>query len=141
MSFAPTEAHVRALFAEMKMFDAMDPDVHWVLTNEEGTCVPGVAMQGAFNSFAEVMDKVIKPLGPRLTGVPKIDVTHVHIAGMTAIVEMKGTATQKNGDPYNNRYCWVLTFSPDTGKIVRVFEYLDSALLRDVVQNNKVEGE
>ncbi|TRM63101.1 hypothetical protein BD626DRAFT_495497 [Schizophyllum amplum] len=138
MSFAPTEAHIRNMF-ETNAFEAIDPDVRWVIANEEGACVPGFSMQGVFN-LAEWMEKVFTPLRARLTSPPKAEVIRLYITGMTAIVEIKGTATQKNGEPYNNSYCWILTFSPDTGKIVEIHEYLDTAMLRDVLQNNKVEG-
>lgn len=31
-----------------------------------------------------------------------------------------------------NRYCWILRFDPETGKVVAIREYLNTALVREV---------
>lgn len=40
------------------------------------------------------------------------------------------------GKEYNNEYCWVVGFN-DEGKIVSVRAYLDTAKLRDALEENE----
>jgi ketosteroid isomerase-like protein len=52
-----------------------------------------------------------------------------------ATVELEADALQKNGNPYNQRYAWVMRFD-DKGMIVQVRAYLDSALVQQAVDDN-----
>lgn len=75
------------------------------------------------------------------------------VIGLKAIAECEGRAVQKNGKPYNNwcaslfpperrtepqffffdnRYCWIMHFHPESGKIIKLREYLNTALVREV---------
>jgi len=65
-----------------------------------------------------------------------MSVGSVDVVGLKAFVEASGRATQKNGRPYNNRYCWFLFFSEDTGKMIEIHEYLNTALIKEVYENN-----
>jgi ketosteroid isomerase-like protein len=40
-----------------------------------------------------------------------------------------------NGKPFDNRYCWVTRFSNET--IVEVRAYLDSALVKQLIDENE----
>lgn len=75
------------------------------------------------------------------------------IVGQKAIVEAYGTSTQLNGKPYHNKYvpstssqsiaevltapfrsyCWILYVSEETGKIFKITEYMNTALVKEVL--------
>jgi uncharacterized protein len=40
-----------------------------------------------------------------------------------------------NGKPFDNRYCWIARFS--NGTIVEVRAYLDSALVKQLIDENE----
>ncbi|KAK7014235.1 ketosteroid isomerase [Favolaschia claudopus] len=61
--------------------------------------------------------------------------TAIDVAGNKAFMELAGTATQLNGKPYNNRYVWILIFN-ETGKVVELREYFDTALVQELMQTN-----
>ncbi|OTA35931.1 hypothetical protein BTJ68_04164 [Hortaea werneckii EXF-2000] len=52
-----------------------------------------------------------------------------------ALVELEANAVCKNGMPYPQRYAWVMRFD-ETGIIVQVRAYLDSALVQKAVDSN-----
>ena len=33
---------------------------------------------------------------------------------------------------FDNRYCWIMRFHPESGKIIKLREYLNTALVREV---------
>ena len=35
------------------------------------------------------------------------------------------------------RYCWILIFSKETGKVVEIREYLNTALVQEVMESNE----
>lgn len=35
------------------------------------------------------------------------------------------------------RYCWIMEFSAETGKVVVIREYMNSALVKEVMTNNE----
>ena len=47
------------------------------------------------------------------------------------IVEMNGEAKTKNGQDYNNDYCWIFKFAND--KIVSITAYYDSLLVNKIL--------
>jgi uncharacterized protein len=49
-------------------------------------------------------------------------------------VELRSNATAKNGLRFDNRYCWMVTFS--AGVIVEVRAYLDSAMVARLFEEN-----
>ncbi|TRM63087.1 hypothetical protein BD626DRAFT_32873 [Schizophyllum amplum] len=147
--FALTEAYVRSLLEPGvsepgalatpfvpggPFLAALDPALRWVIADADGEGIPGVKAEGVFN-LAEWAIKVRDPLVARLAGPIGLHTVAVHIAGNVAIAETAGVATQKNGKPYNNKYCWVLFFSPE-GIITEIHEYLNTALLERVYAEN-----
>ncbi|KAJ7704851.1 hypothetical protein B0H17DRAFT_974280 [Mycena rosella] len=140
MKFTLTHAHVTALLdpvsheGNWKHFvGAVDPAVRWVIASETKDAM---RKTGVYN-LASWLEEVNKPLLAGLTGDGlKMTVSSLDIVGNKAIVEAYGEATQANGRPYNNRYAWFLIFSEETGKIVEIREYLDTALVQEVNQTN-----
>ncbi|TKA75072.1 hypothetical protein B0A49_03271 [Cryomyces minteri] len=115
--------------------EAVDAEVRWVIGSEEKSAAN---MTGTYN-LASWQSEVAIPLAARLDGLPKMKIESLTIAGQTAIAECFGSATQKNGRPYHNRsYVWFLKFSPESGKIIEIREYLDTALVREVNLNNEL---
>ncbi|KAJ7751743.1 hypothetical protein DFH07DRAFT_825989 [Mycena maculata] len=137
--FPLTHAHVSALLDPVSresnwapFVAAIDPNVRWVIASEtkDATRKTGVY------TVASWLEEVNKPLlGNLKTGI-KMTVSSLDIVGKKAIIEAYGEATQANGRPYNNRYAWFLIFSEETGKIVEIREYLDTALVQEVHQTN-----
>ncbi|KAI0759102.1 hypothetical protein C8Q74DRAFT_283540 [Fomes fomentarius] len=150
-SFTLTETYVRSLlepgvetpgtisttafFPSSPFFRALEPNLRWVITDADGECITGVKAEGVFN-LAEWESKVRDPLIACLASPIGIRVTSVFIAGNVAIAETAGSATTKKGQPYDNKYCFILFFSP-TGRITEIREYLNTALLERVYAENR----
>ena len=64
------------------------------------------------------------------------NVTHVFVAGNTAVVELVSAATAQNGMRFDNHYCWVVRF--DLKMIVEVRAYLDFALVAELFRQNPI---
>ncbi|KAJ6575547.1 hypothetical protein DFH09DRAFT_1276769 [Mycena vulgaris] len=135
--FTLTPAHVTALLdpeAKLAPFlAAIDPDVRWVIASEKKD---PARMTGIYN-LASWIEEVATPGRAKLTeeGL-KMIVSSLDVIGNKAIVEAYGEAMQLNGRPYNNRYAWFLIFSEETGKIVEIREYMDTALVQELHQTN-----
>ena len=65
----------------------------------------------------------------------KMEVVNVMVDGDMAAVELKAHATTKSGTNFANEYCWVCRFEGE--KIVQVRAYLDSALVKRVLEENE----
>ncbi|KAF7368462.1 Ketosteroid isomerase [Mycena venus] len=131
--FTLTKKYVEDIFtAGPAGFSIIDPDVKWIIASE--TKDPG-RLTGIYN-LSSWLQEVRAPVVSRLKdGKLEITPTSIDVVGNKAIVEIAGTATQLNGKPYNNRYVWFLIFSEE-GKVIEIREYLDSALVQDVMQTN-----
>ncbi|KAJ6537368.1 hypothetical protein DFH09DRAFT_1178074 [Mycena vulgaris] len=138
--FTLTHAHVTALLDPVSpesnwapFVDAIAPDVRWVIASEK----KDAARKTGIYNVASWIEEVNKPLRASLTedGI-KMTVSSLDVIGNKAVVEAYGEATQLNGQPYNNRSAWFLIFSEETGKIIEIREYLDTALVHEVHQTN-----
>ncbi|KAJ6502784.1 hypothetical protein C8R47DRAFT_1039287 [Mycena vitilis] len=136
--FTLTEDYVQKLLepvhraADWSSFVAeIDPNVRWVIAGETKDAV---RMTGVYN-LASWTEEIAKPLSSHMTGgTVKMNVSTIDVVGNKAILEAYGEATTLKGLPYNNRYAWFLIFSEETGKIVEIREYLDTALVQQVNQ-------
>ncbi|KAJ7144610.1 hypothetical protein C8R44DRAFT_601955 [Mycena epipterygia] len=111
---------------------AIDPNVEWTMGSETKN---SARMTGVYN-LASWMEEVSGPMLSRLKGVPKYTVNSFDVIGNKAIVELRGERTQADGKPFNNRVAWFVIYSEETGKIVKIREYLDTALVYEVTQTN-----
>ncbi|KAJ7915100.1 hypothetical protein B0H13DRAFT_2270479 [Mycena leptocephala] len=141
MPFTLTRDHVHSIFDPLSLhadsapfLGALDPEVRWVSGSEKKD---STRLTGVYN-LASWLDEVAKPCTSRLKDgkPPKTTVSSIDIFGNKAIVESRSEATQLNGNPYNQSFIWVLIFSEDTGKIIEVREYWDTALAQELVQTN-----
>ncbi|KAH7409008.1 hypothetical protein BKA64DRAFT_742181 [Cadophora sp. MPI-SDFR-AT-0126] len=138
MPFTLTEEYVRAFMDPATRGDwvpfvtSIDPNVRWTIgnTREDLTCCTGV-----FN-LQEWLEKVTPPMQARLKGTLEMKVEALDIIGNKAVIEATGNATQKNGNPYDQRYCWIMKFDGETGKIVVINEYMNTALVKEVWETN-----
>ncbi|KAJ6536956.1 hypothetical protein B0H19DRAFT_1079354 [Mycena capillaripes] len=113
-------------------FGAIDPDVRWVIGKEEKS---PKNVTGVYN-IATYLSEVAGPMTKCLDGKPlKMTVSTLEIVGNKAIIEAVGEATQANGRPYRNN------FSPDTGKIVEIKEYMDTAHTQEVIEGNSNQSQ
>jgi ketosteroid isomerase-like protein len=96
---------------------------------------------GTYNSAADFRAKTLARLGSILDPSTPIRIKVHNIIGggpdeEWCTVEMKNESKAKNGMDYNQTYAWCVRWNED-GKIVQVRAYLDTALLRDVVETNE----
>ncbi|MCR9214171.1 MAG: nuclear transport factor 2 family protein [Proteobacteria bacterium] len=131
-----TRADVEELFDYMangqpeKFMDRLVEDIHWTV---KGTH----PLAGTFKSKQEYLDGAFNRLTAVLKGGIQLQLEAVYIDGLTAIVELKSFLTALNGMPYHNEYCWVIHFSEDK-QITAITAYLDSALLKQVIEENEL---
>ena len=129
-----SEAEVRAIFRHMEtgnragFLACVHDDVDWTVMGTH-------PLAGHYTSKAAFVAATYERLKRLLIGDSLMTITGVLMAGETAIVEMQGRATAKNGDPYNNVFCWICTFRD--GKIAKVRAYLDSALVQRLIDRNE----
>ncbi|KAJ7159208.1 hypothetical protein C8R43DRAFT_994171 [Mycena crocata] len=141
MAFTLTTEHVHSLLDPVSekwdwsvFLGQMDPGVRWVIGSEKKD---DVRKTGIYN-VASWAAEVAAPLGARLKiEQSKMTWASIDVVGKKAIVEASIEAVQLNGNPYNNRYVWILIFA-ETGKIIEVREYLDTALVQEVFRTNSV---
>ncbi|KAM0747328.1 hypothetical protein T439DRAFT_99008 [Meredithblackwellia eburnea MCA 4105] len=136
MAFTLTKEHVNSILSPCAegnwepLVSSIDPNVVWWIADDEENLSRAT---GVFN-VESWFEKINKPLAAKLDmekGL-RMSVRELEIFGWKAIVECEGKAEQKNGKAYNNRYCWILIFDENTGKIIKIREYLNTALVEEV---------
>ncbi|KAJ7619777.1 hypothetical protein DFH06DRAFT_1234982 [Mycena polygramma] len=135
--FTLTEAHVKTLLDPARdgtwraFVGAIDPSVRWVIAS--GTKNPCCCMAGVYN-LASWIEEIGALSSLLVDGLLKMTVSSIDVIGHKAIVEVYGEATTTKGRPYNNRYAWFLVFSEETGKIVEIREYMNTAMVQEMIQ-------
>ncbi|RMZ26861.1 hypothetical protein D0859_09068 [Hortaea werneckii] len=122
---APTKTEIETLCSHLgtsdpsPFFDRVSPDVVWDVME--------AWKQGALGTINQILRE---PLALKVVNV---------VGGGRdqewALVELEANAVCKNGMPYPQRYAWVMRFD-ETGIIVQVRAYLDSALVQKAVDSN-----
>ncbi|KAI6821765.1 hypothetical protein KC340_g4639 [Hortaea werneckii] len=122
---APTKTECETLCSHLStsdpspFFDRVSPDVVWDVME--------AWKQGALGTINRILRE---PLALKVVNV---------VGGGTdqdwAVVELEANAVCKNGMPYPQRYAWVMRFD-ESGSIVQVRAYLDSALVQKAVDSN-----
>ncbi len=103
-------------------------DIDWTLLGTH-------PLAGRYRSKAEFVSRTFARLGRIFTDKLRLVPQHIHIDGETAIVEMKGFATDLRGKSFDQTYCWVCRFSGTT--IVEVRAYLDSEMMTEFIAANE----
>jgi uncharacterized protein len=100
--------------------DAMAEDFSW-------TIIGSTKWSGTYRGKQTVLEQLIGPLfaqfADRYTNVADRFIAE----GDHVVVECRGRATTKAGNPYNNTYCYVCRFSE--GKLQALTEYCDTELV------------
>jgi uncharacterized protein len=129
------EQTVRKIFAGLEhgdgdaFFSHVADDVDWTVMGTH-------PLAGHYLSKAAFKAGTFSKLGKVLPGGAQLNVSHVFVAGDTAVVELVSAATAQNGMRFDNHYCWVVRFERE--KIVEIRAYLDSALVAELFRQNPV---
>lgn len=98
----------------------LDEQVQW-------TIIGNTKFSGVFNGKAEVLTRLLGPLGGLIDGHLHITLENIFAEGDFVAVQGHGQAKTVAGGTYNNTYCWVYRWRGD--KIVALTEYLDTEIV------------
>ena len=93
-------------------------------------------LSGTYTNKDIFYAQVIKRLSNVLQADWRMHILEIYVAGNTLIVEMRGEVKAKNGQDYNNEYCWIFKFN-DNNKIVSITAYYDSLLVNKTLAENE----
>ena len=129
------QAHyVRSLFANLEngrpeaFFNHVAQDVNWTVMGTHPLAGTHHTKENFLAHTFARLDKLLKE------GVV-LRVSNLLVDGDTAAVELESLSTALNGKPFDNRYCWIARFL--NGTIVEVRAYLDSALVKQLIDENE----
>ena len=104
-------------------FKVVAEDVQW-------TVIGSTAISGTFSGKRAFLDGAVVPMHEQLAEPIAATVVNVFGDGDHVILQWNGTSVGKNGQPYEQMYCWVMRLSG--GLIVEVTAYLDTGLVADM---------
>ena len=127
MSTADNKAVVATAFEAFAQGDAR-PFLRLMTAEVEWEVVGSADWGRVYRGKRAVIEQLLAPLASQIEG-GSVAITATSILGDAdrVIVEGQGRSTTVRGEPYDNRYCFVLTMAE--GRIVRLTEYMDSALV------------
>ena len=99
--------------------ECLAPDVRWTLT---GTSPWSQTYGGKESVLADFLGPIFEQFATRYTNTA----SRMTAEGDYVVVECRGGVTTRDGQPYNNEYCWVCRI--EGGKVKELTEYMDSAL-------------
>lgn len=103
------------------LLESMADDIQWTII---GTTV----LSGVAHSKQEAIEKILKPLGEKLTEDPFFFQFGRLIAeGEYVVMEARGWIKTRSGKPYNNTYCFVCRIVD--GKIKEMTDYVDTEVI------------
>ena len=105
-------------------FSILADDVSWTITGSS-------PVAGTYTSRRDFTERVLRPIGERLSQPIRPTVERIITRGDTVVVLWTGHAVAKDGQPYDNRYCWVLRLE---GGKVKAVAFFDSAALTDLFE-------
>lgn len=129
---AKNEQIVHDFFATLSTGDlekiraSLHPDASWTPMVKN---VPGA---GEYKSRDVIVDEFLAPVrGIFEDGDPKSFVNTIFAKGNLVCAETNGRGKLRNGNEYNNLYCWVIEVRDD--KVCAIREYMDSHYVMSVV--------
>ena len=129
------QAHyVRSLFANLEngrpeaFFNHVAQDVKWTVMGTH-------PLAGTYHTKENFLAHTFARLDKLLKEGVVLRVSNLLVDGDTAAVELESLSAALNGKPFDNRYCWIARFS--NGTIVEVRAYLDSALVKQLIDENE----
>jgi ketosteroid isomerase-like protein len=130
MSTAENKELMREIYDElskgnrMPFRNAMHEDFRWIMKGR-------TAWSKTYEGRDAVREELIKPLYAQFADEYANTALRIFADGDYVIVECEGRVTTTSGKPYNNQYC--LIFKLENGKIKEMTEYLDTALVNEVL--------
>ncbi|MGH8224302.1 MAG: nuclear transport factor 2 family protein [Woeseiaceae bacterium] len=106
--------------------ELIDADIVW-------TNIGSTRFSGAFEGKQEVLEKLVGPLFGRLVDGIHCSIRNLIAEGDQVAAQIDGRARTRDGRDYNNSYCNIYRIRD--GKIVRIDEYMDTALVDAVFGN------
>jgi ketosteroid isomerase-like protein len=104
--------------------EAMAEDFRWVF--------PGAwSWSGTWEPRQVVLDELLGPLMAQFDGY-RSEASLVLADGDRVVVQARGRATTKRGDPYHQTYCYI--FRVRDGRLTEVVEHCDTALVERVLE-------
>ena len=131
MSAEENRELLRAVFDELAagntraMSDAMSDDCRWVFPGEW-------SWSGTWEPKRAVLDDLLRPLMAQFDGRYRSEAELILADGDRVVVQARGRAVTRGGDPYNQTYCYV--FRVAGGRITEVVEHCDTALVERVLE-------
>ena len=129
------QAHyVRSLFANLEngrpeaFFNHVAQDVKWTVMGTH-------PLAGTYHTKENFLAHTFARLDKLLKEGVVLRVSNLLVDGDTAAVELESLSTALDGKSFDNRYCWIARFS--NGTIVEVRAYLDSALVKQLIDENE----
>ncbi|RMX89956.1 hypothetical protein D0867_15378 [Hortaea werneckii] len=141
---APTKTEIEALCSHLgtsdpsPFFDRVSPDVVWDVMESQEEERKQTDRQLSKSQTEAWKKGALGTVNQILRDPLSLQVINVVGGGRDqewALVELKADAVCKNGMPYPQRYAWVMRFD-ESGMIVQVRAYLDSALVQRAVDSN-----
>lgn len=129
-----TSTHKQALQAVFEAMAAgntrpfgelMADDCRWVTPGQS-------AWSGVWHGKQAMNERLFGPLYKRFAGKYTSHASRFIADGDVVVVECQGRAVLKNGERYDNTYCFVCEFGPH-GKLIQVSEYMDTDLAMRVL--------
>jgi uncharacterized protein len=126
MNESPRKQLVRDVFAALARGDVdaflgkIADDVRWTIQGS-------TKFSGTYHGKADVVARLLQPLGAELDGHLAITVERLVEEGDRIAVQGHGRSKTKDGKRYDNTYCWVYRIAD--GRIQEVDEYLDTELV------------
>ena len=105
---------------------SLHPDASWT------PMVQGVPGAGVHAPRDVIVDEFLAPVrGIFEDGDPKSHIDNIFAKGNVVCVETHGEGKLRNGNDYNNLYCWVIEIKD--GKVWKIREYMDSHYVTTIV--------
>ncbi|MDD1775276.1 MAG: ketosteroid isomerase [Methanobacterium sp.] len=123
MLFQHLETGERELF-----FRNVADDVNWKVMGTH-------PLAGTYNTKQEFITSTFDRLDRLMKGNTILKFKNALVQGENAAVELEAASTALNGMPFNGTYCWVVKFKD--GLIIEVRAYVDSALVKKVIDENE----
>lgn len=127
---ASNKLFVQHIFAQLakgnrKPFaDAMADDFCWIITGS-------TAWSREFRGKAAVRTGLIEPLFKQFANAYRSHAQRFIADEDYVVVQFRGEAMTRKGEPYNNSYCYVIRLAG--GQMRELTEYLDTALVERVL--------
>jgi uncharacterized protein len=106
------------------MSDAMAEDFRWVF--------PGNwSWTGSWGPKSVAVSGLLRPLMAQFAGDYRSEADFILAEGDRVVVQARGYATTKRGEPYHQTYCFI--FRVADGRLTEVVEHCDTALVERVL--------